>query len=235
MAKQTRSGTSAGTNHNTPKADTKEAVLVHAGKGQLVNTLARWHSEAASAGSQILPLIRLDENEKLVIPFTTSGTRINLHFLDSAVLRGYVHCLGDSCLLCKVGKATETRDLLPAYDIVERTVGVLAVSLNMRPNALLPQWLPILQRVEAGMELFLATIRKLGNTNFVVTTLPLPEGSDDGATMIARFREQMDSGEIDLSSAFQRLDNIVIQDIPEIATLMTMKRIARCGSDPLGQ
>jgi len=232
MAKKSRSGTSAGTNHNMPKTGTEEAIPVHRRNGQLVDGLAAWQSEGAGTSSQIVRLFRLDENERLLIPFTTSMVRVVLHFLKSTAMNEFVHCLGEGCLLCQAGVAKELRDLFAAYDIMECEVGVLPVSPNVRANALRPQWQPILQRVAASSEPFLVTIRKSGMANFVVTTSSLPKGSDDGAIAIARFREKMDAGEVDLAAVYQRLDNTVIWDIPEIARLMAAKGIARCSSDP---
>jgi hypothetical protein len=55
-----------------------------------------------------------------------------------------------------------------------------------------------------------------------VTTAALPQGADDGSRVIAQFQHGVDSGTLDLSSAFQRLDNIVLQEIPEVAMALTV-------------
>jgi hypothetical protein len=232
MGKKNRPGADARGNTGEGQVPKKEAAPVHHGKGQLMDGLAAWESEAPGAGRQIMRVVRLDDNEQMFIPFTTSMTRVNLHYLDSQDMREFVHCPGETCLLCKVGRAVEMRDLFPVYDIVDRNVGVLPISPNVRANALRPQWQPVLERLRVDKEPFLVTIRKSGMAQFVVGTSPLPKGSDDGANVIAQFRAKMDAGEVDLAAVYQRLDSFVIQDIPEIARLMTAKGIARCSSDP---
>src|SRR5688500_13109683 len=86
--------------------------------------LALWDAEAARAPARLAP-VRLDSNERLLLPFTTAMTRLPLHFLDFPMYRGYVRCNEPDCVLCQSGRQKEQRDLLPIYDVVERLVGVL--------------------------------------------------------------------------------------------------------------
>lgn len=189
-----------------------------------VDALTLWGAEAGGTGPATMRVIRLDANERLVIPFTTELTRVQVHYLDYASVRDFVHCVGAGCLLCRLGRQVETRDLLPVYDAVDRAVGVLAVSPNVRPNALRPQLMPILQRLKNGSRL-LVGLRKQDNTRFSVATYELPEGADDGTDAILKFKEQFDGGQIDLGSVFTRLSNEDLAAVPEISTLMTMKGV----------
>jgi hypothetical protein len=118
------------------------------------------------------------------------------------------------------------------YDLMEKSVGVLLVSTSLRPNALRPQVLPVLKRVESAERPFLMTVKKMGTVTFIVTTTPLPESADDGASIIAQFQAGIDSGAINLSSAFPRIDNAVLQEIPEIAIAVAAKGIVLCPSKP---
>ncbi|MGH9038461.1 MAG: hypothetical protein ACRD0O_22110, partial [Acidimicrobiia bacterium] len=60
--------------------------------------------------------VRLDQNDRLLVPFTTSVERVSTHFLDYPSLRGYVRCNGPGCLLCRLGRKVDHRDLWPVYD-----------------------------------------------------------------------------------------------------------------------
>src|SRR5262249_49466669 len=103
-------------------------------KGLLFDATEKWAAEAGCVPASLAE-IRLDQNERLVAPFTTSVVEAVVHYLDYPSLRGYVRCNGPDCLLCKIGRQPDTRDLLPVYDVVSRAVGVLAVSPNLRPAA----------------------------------------------------------------------------------------------------
>src|SRR5262249_19030644 len=106
--------------------------------GRLTDALELWQAEGPGAARPPLEGVRLDANERLLVPFTTSTRRVQLHYLDAPALRGYLRCQGPGCLLCRLGKEPETRDLLPVYDPVAQAVGVLAISPNLRPQALRP-------------------------------------------------------------------------------------------------
>ncbi len=192
---------------------------------QLVDGLSLWRNEVAGAPPVSVPVIRIDESDRIFIFFTTSIARVGMHYVNAEEIRGYTQCHGESCLLCQIGRSKDTRDLVPAYDLVDREVGVLLVSPNLRPHALRPQLQPILERVGRGEPPFLVTVRKAGLANFVVTTLPLPEGGDNGSRTIASFCDRLKSGDIELTAAIQSLPNSILADIPDIATVMRARGI----------
>src|SRR5262245_17043423 len=184
-------------------------------KGLLFDGVAKWEAEAGHAPASLTE-IRLDQNERLVIPFTTSVGQAVIHYLDYPSFRGYVRCNGPDCLLCKIGRQPDARDLLPVYDVVGRAVGVLAVSPNLRPHALKPQLTPVLRQLKDNRRALVA-LRKLDKMRYNVETLPLPEDADDGAQAIAGFLAQFESGAIDLGAVYPQKSNEDLAEIPEIA------------------
>jgi hypothetical protein len=76
----------------------------------------------------------------------------------------------------------------------------------------------------------LMSIKRDGPT-YIVNTGPLPEGADDGATIIAAFKKGIESGTIDLASAYQRVENIMLRQIPEIATAAQLKGLSECSNE----
>src|SRR4051812_13677114 len=129
---------------------------------QPVDGLALWETEARDNRGGSLTAIRPDQNERLVIPFTTSMVRTAMHYLNFAAVEGYVLCNGPDCLLCRVGRQQDVRDLLPVYDVLDKAVGVLAIGPNQRPHALRPAIAPVLRRVARGEDTLLLTLRKEG-------------------------------------------------------------------------
>jgi hypothetical protein len=191
----------------------------------LTDALTLWRTEMPSAGPTALSLIRLGPDERLVIPFTPLVVRASVHFVNDPAGRSYIHCGGHGCLLCRLGRQVETRDLLPLFDILDKVVGVLPVSRSLRPRALQPQLLPVLQRLEKQGRLLLG-IRKPDNVSFVVTSYDLPATAADGADVIAAFKEQFDAGRIDLGSVYARVSNEELAAVPEVATLMAAKGVS---------
>jgi hypothetical protein len=204
--------------------DSKKAPLGGAkASGRLTDAVAKWEGEAGHA-PPALAEIRLDGNEHLLIPFCTEVGEAVTHYLDYPSLRGYVRCNGEGCLLCRVGRQTELRDLLPVYDVIGGAVGVLPVSPNLRPHALRPQLTPVLRRLKANERVLLA-VRKIDRTRYNVTTLPLPDDADDGADKILEFLEQFGAGAIDLGAIYQKLTDEELADVPEIATTLKVRGI----------
>jgi hypothetical protein len=197
----------------------------HAPLGQLVDGLALWDSEAAEVAPAGLETVRLDQNEHLLIPFTEGMVRVTLHYVSFAAISGYVRCLGPDCLLCRLGRRPEERDLLPVYDVLAKAVVVLPISSSIRPHALRSQLVPPLRRMAKGEGPLLLAVRKDGNSKFVVSALPLPEGADDGAAVIGPFCERMKAGQVDLASAFQLIPNLELATIDEVSLMMRAKGV----------
>jgi hypothetical protein len=180
-------------------------------------------TRALGGAGPVLEIVRLDGNETTVIPFMSEGLPIHLHYCEQPDIGpGYVRCNQETengrCLLCDVGRHRDERYLLPVYLPEARVVGILAVSLSLRPKSLLAQLLAHLERTEPVV-LF---IRREG-ANFTVASAPLPPGADDGANVIGAFRERFDCGEIVIESAFTSVPNSRLAVIPEIAHALALR------------
>src|SRR5262249_61883694 len=102
--------------------------------------------------------------------------------------------------------------------------GCLPVSPSLRPQALRPQLLEVLRRLQQGERMLLA-VRRPEVGHFIVTTLPLPEGAEDGAAQILAFQQRFDAGNIDLTVAYPRLSNEQLAAVHDIATRMGLRGI----------
>jgi hypothetical protein len=191
--------------------------------GEPVDGLALWDSEAAEVAPAGLETVRLDQNDHLLIPFTRTMLRVTLHYVSFAAIRGYVRCVGPDCLLCRLGRHPEIRDLWPVFDILARAVAVLPISPSMRPHALRSQLFPALRRMANGEGPLLLAVRKDGNSKFLLSALPLPEGADDGRAVIGPFCEQLKAGQVDLASAFPAIPNVELAMIDEVSLIMRAK------------
>jgi hypothetical protein len=200
---------------------------------QLQDGLDRWDAEAAGDTAR-LSLIRIDANETLVVPFTTSMLRVKIHFLDTTAYRDYLHCGGDGCLLCRLGRRPDVRDLLPVYDAVARAVGVLPISESMRPQALRPQLAPVLRQLKQAKQggRLLVTLRKLDKVRFELGTVELPKDADDGADKVRAFKSRLESGAVDLAAVYPRLTAEELAEIPEVARAMLLKGVTLKGATP---
>jgi hypothetical protein len=209
---------------DTPPPPVPAPPAVPAPAGQPVDGLALWDAEDVAGPRESLALLRLDQNERYVIVFTTTILRVLVHFLDFAAIRGFVKCNGPDCLLCRIGRRKDTYDLLPVYDVLARAVAVLAISPTLRQHALRPQLTPVLRRVAGDEGPLLVTLRRDGYT-YTVSDSPLPEGADDGAVRIRAFRELFEAGEIDLASPYPTIEDSVLAEIDEVKTVMALKGI----------
>jgi DNA adenine methylase len=190
---------------------------------RLTDALTKWSAEAGAAPAA-LEEVRIDQNERLLVPFTTSVAEVTVHFLDYPSLRGYVHCNGPGCLLCRLGRKADVRDLWPVYDVVAQAVGVLPVAANLRPQALKPQLAPVLKRL-AGDERLLLAVSKLDRYRYRVAVLDLPDEAEDGSDQIADFLDRLGSGAIDLGAVYQRLGNEELAAVPEVATAARIRGV----------
>jgi hypothetical protein len=185
----------------------------------LKDAVEKWRAEVSPGGVGVAE-IRLDGNTRHLVPFTTCVEEALVHFVDYDSMRGYVTCNQEGCLLCRVGRKADQRDLLPVYDPLAKGVGVLAVSPSLRPQALKPQLAPVLRRVRANERLLLS-IRKEDATSYSVTSCTLPEHADDGADVILRFLERYDAGGVELRSVYPRLSNEELSRVREVGLILT--------------
>jgi hypothetical protein len=191
---------------------------------QMVDALDSWAADAPQQLAVSLSLVRLDANEKLIVPFTTSIVPQEVHYLDSDSLKNYVQCPGKGCLLCRLGFRADHRDLVPVYDPIASAISVLAVSPNSRPMSLRAGLVPVFRRLKAGENL-LVGIQKLDMVRFALSTTTLSGDADSGTSQIAAFEEMSASGAVDLRSVYPRLEAEELAAIPEIAKRMQLKGV----------
>ena len=166
-----------------------------------------------------LELVQLRGDETPIIPFTLEGELVKLHYCPETEIGGYIHCNGDDCVLCQVGRKPTEKVLIPVYLPVSQSIGILPVSTSLKPGALLPQ-LATIQGAERRMGVFLS---KEGLYRFVVSTFDLTEEIDTGEEVISRFFDKVNADEIDLPSVYPRLENEQLSAISEIARLLRLK------------
>jgi hypothetical protein len=182
--------------------------------------LEAWADETADADGMIT-VVRLSKDETPAIPFTTAGNLVKIHYCEDPEVNGYVHCNGNGCLFCRIGRSQDERLLLPVYLPTSRSVAVLAISPSSHPGALRPQIMPVLR---SGKRVALL-IRRLDRVAFQVGTVELQDGMDDGAEIIADFLARWQAGQVDLTAVYPRLDNQDLAGLAGVATLMQLKRI----------
>jgi hypothetical protein len=68
-------------------------------------------------------------------------------------------------------------------------------------------------------------VRRIDRAAYEVRKVDLADDVDDGAEFIERFQRRWDAGEIDLTAAYQRVDDRDLAEIPGIATLMKLNKI----------
>jgi hypothetical protein len=191
--------------------------------GQPVDGLALWDSEGGGLTPAAVDTIRLDQNERLLVPFTMMMVRVSIHYVNFGAISGYVLCNGPNCLLCRIGRQQEIRDLWPVYDLLERAVKILPITQNLRPHALRPQLAPVLRQLGQGEGPLLISLRSDRSNKFTIATLPVPRGADDGVVAIRSFLERVQAGQIGLASAYPMLTNSEWAAIDEVKTFMVAK------------
>jgi hypothetical protein len=188
------------------------------------NALELWSQESgAYPSSAPLPIVRLDGSLKPLVLFTASVSRVNLHFVEDLSIREYVHCNGPDCVLCRVGKKKEVRDLLPVFDHLAGQIALLPISPSQRPGALRPLLTDALPRVIAGERLVLILMREdnlVYHGTVVKASAPVEARA---ASAIAEFERRFKAKEIYLAAAYPRRGN------EALGSLDTIKRHLEVG------
>lgn len=177
--------------------------------------------QSAAPAAEDLALVRPGSDEVAFLPFTSTATPVDLHFCGEPELNSYVRCLGDDCLLCRIGKSKTTRRLLPVYLPIERQIGVLPIATTLTPKALLPQLASFLR----AEQLHVVFASRQGQ-QFHVHGAPLQEGEDDGRETIASFQQRVEEGAVDLRSVYLALQPADLLEIEPIARLARLKGVA---------
>ena len=174
------------------------------------------NEETPATGS--LELVRLGQDETSVILMTKEGEEVSIHFVEDPEIHAYVHCNGDGCVLCQVGKKPSDRFLLPVYLPGSQSIGVLSMPTGKRPKALMPQ---IQYFLKAGKPMVLWITKS--RFDYEVSSKELEPGMDDGAAVIKRFQELAEEKPTELGQVYPRIENEQLQLLPEISRLLALK------------
>jgi len=188
---------------------------------EILNLLDVWKIDEVYQGNKPPELVRINNHEVAVFPFTSKITLVKLHYCDEAEIRSYLRCRGDDCLLCRIGRSVEERALLPVYLPYERKIGVLAISPSSRPGALRPQLMPFLRSDKKVVLL----IRKEDQTTYTVGSREINIAMFGCERLLADFENQLEAGEIDLAAVYRSLSNEDLAKVPGIATRMQVKGV----------
>lgn len=173
-----------------------------------------------AVGGGDLNVIRLNDNPVLAAIFTQQTADLETHYVAEGNI-GEVQCNKDRegrCLLCDIGNGAADRYLLPIYVVRDDKVQVLGITATRRPFSLGPQ---VAAEIRKGdLERRYLRISRTG-AKYSVTSVPAQEGSEMGESVVKRFLEQLEAGEIELERAIPVYGNQQLLDVPEIERVAT--------------
>jgi len=186
-----------------------------------VNLFDVWGAEQVPQGDKSFELVRFTRQEVAVIPFTSTIAVVKLHYNDEPEARGYVHCNGTECALCRLGRTVEERVLLPVFLPGQGKIGIISISKSSRPGAIRPQLLPLL-RSEKRLVLF---IKKVDQMNFKVGSSEVDPKAFGCDRPIEDFQRKLEAGEIDLTSVYPHQSNEALARVPGINRMLQLKGV----------
>jgi hypothetical protein len=174
-----------------------------------------------AADQNKLSLLHLDENQRAIVIFTAQCPSVTLHWVDGEC-RGFFVCNEKDCIACRAGRKSDKKFLLPVYDPATRSVMVLPVGMSMRPHALLPQLVPVLQCGTPMVTLINSLGARTGR--YKVESSPVPKDMD--AAPIAAFSLKYPDGQFPYGDLYPSISNEQLLAIPEIAAVLKLKGIS---------
>ncbi len=144
--------------------------------------------------------------------FTTDSESVALHWERDPQVKCYLQCLGLECPYCKMGTTAQDFVLLPVYDLEDRVVKVVKISLAQGPEALATKLLPMLKTQDLASTAFLIS---QSNRQYRVDTRKLGENADRGLLEIKAFQSQYESG-LRLTDAFRKMTADEIRGIERL-------------------
>lgn len=190
----------------------------------LINVFDTWAKDSSSSAEQPLEMVRIGYDACHILFFTPEGCQVRVHYAEEE--KAYVHCNGNSCMMCRVGKAPQIRHLLPVYEVAAGKIGVLSIlySKNPKPGSLKVQ-LEGLKPTVNGQRL--VAIRKVDDYRFAVVSEELAEDFDDGTKPVAKFVRQMEAGKVNLRAVYRTLTNAQMAELDGVANLIKVRRDLR--------
>ncbi len=172
------------------------------------------------SGGSGLQRVRLNEDETILIPFTSTAEPIKLHYVEDDSL-GYIPCGGTGCILCAAGFHFTDNVQLPVYNPASGAVEVLLATNSMRPGSLLPQVKAVL-KARKPLVMFV----KRSGSKFTVSTGDIPADADRGESVIAAYLAAVTANPVKLSSVFPVYDEELLRNLPSVATKLKLKGLA---------
>ena len=198
------------------------------------NTNNSIHDYVASSFNQVqavaqpaLPQVRFNRNETAVGFVTSYIEQVIIHFSED--LGHYVQCNGDVCFNCQSGNGKVDKILHPVFLPQTNSFGVLAISPDNRPKALLPQ---IQDTVIRGKTTLAFITREQGDF-YSVTKGQAENGLNLDQSRIDQLLAQIDSGEVVLSDVYPKVSNEELAQSPEVVRMLELKGFSLISNRPV--
>ena len=180
-------------------------------------------NETIDSGASSLRVMSVGRDAAYVGLFTKEGIPVTAHYLEDAHdwSSGYVRCLGEDCPACKTGLQQNRFLLLPVLDRITGTVALLRVSAVKGPGKLATELGKVL--AQPDMDQMIAKITRDGRYNFSVTVLPTGEHDPEAIRAVQSFKEQVDSGLVNLTASVTEVSAEEMAEHPHIAKTLKLE------------
>jgi hypothetical protein len=181
--------------------------------------------------SAALEIFRIGRDEKPGVLFTRQHQVAYAHYCSESELKCYVICNADNdsdhCLLCQIGKKKVKRLLFPLVSLETGNVEVLPVSDSLRPYALLPQILNVLEADRRLVSFF-----SQENYQYTINNFKLDKAERNMISgAIKSFKKSWKAREIDLASVYQRVSNSTLLNYSELKYKASLRGVEIDDSD----
>jgi hypothetical protein len=195
-------------------------------KNSIHDYVAPSFNQVQTVAQPVIPHVRFNRNETAVGFFTPYIEPVVLHFNED--YGHYVQCNGDVCYSCQSGKGKVEKILHPVFLPQTNSFGVLAISTDDRPKALLPQ---IKNSVAHGKTTLAFITREQGDF-FSVTQGQAENGLNLDQSRIDQLLAQIDSGSVVLSDLYPKVSNEELAQSPEVVRMLELKGYSLIANRP---
>ncbi len=193
-----------------------------------IRTIFGGPSSESSPDQVCPPIFRLSQDSRLAVVFTIQALPVSLHYLTKPGGTGtegeYIHCNGEQCLLCQLGRPANRFALLPIVSLMERRIATLPIRISYDSTSLYAMLQETLDMVADGV-LRLVDLRKVGRYDFQVSSRELPPRAWQPHRLIADFTRRFEQGHIELGRIYRQVENSALATLPQIAEEMGYRGI----------
>ena len=170
-----------------------------------------------------LKTLRLSKDPSLISLFTTSGKQVKVYYFDDLGegQGGYVHAVGQDCPAAKAGFVAKTFMLLPVLDRVSGDVAVLRIPLAQGAGKLLTELQNFQGPEKSGDDVI--QIVKPDNWTYDVKCVSSQRPTPSEIRTVNGVKDQLASGEMDITSVYPRLSKEQMADIPKVRATSKLK------------